>query len=270
MPLTPIEVNAATVDAAITDGLAQLGLARDQVVIAVLQEPSRGILGIGAHGAIVRLTPRVTADVGAGLAPTPALAPAAAAASALAPVPAAAPAAAPPATAGDVAAETAPALDRARAERLAADTLSDLLDRMRFRASVHPHWVEAEGDDDEPMLVLDVQGHDLGVLIGHRGETLGALQYITRLIASRQLDSHFDLVIDVAGYKARREQQLRRIARQAAAQATQRHRTVLLDPMSPSERRIIHLTLRHHPEVITRSVGEGDRRKVTIVPKDMA
>lgn len=275
MSATSLEASGPSIDAAIARGLTELGLARDEVDIEILQEPSRGILGIGAREAVVRLTRRPTlseAMRGAG--------PAVPAETAEPVSEAALPAAGQTATLPDeqLAAmedeEHAPAgvrapLDRAQVEAVAGDALRDLLDKMGFRASVHPHWVEPATDEDEETLILDIQGHDLGVLIGHRGETLTALQYITRLIASRALEGHADIVVDVAGYKARREQQLRRLAQQVASQAIQRHRTMLLEPMPPNERRIIHLTLRDHPQVITRSVGEGEQRKVTIVPKDL-
>jgi spoIIIJ-associated protein len=276
-------------DAAISRGLSEMGLARDEVDIEVLQEPSRGILGIGAREAIVRLTRRPTlAEAMRAPVATPEPEPAPTAAAPTAPAAIAAePASATREPAVEAAAladeqlaameEEEPAaersqapLDRAQVERVAGDALRDLLDKMGFHASVHAHWVEPANDEDEETLILDIQGHDLGVLIGHRGETLTALQYITRLIASRTLESHADIVVDVAGYKARREQQLRRLAQQVATQAIQRHRTMLLEPMPPNERRIIHLTLRDHPQVVTKSVGEGEQRKVTIIPKDLA
>jgi spoIIIJ-associated protein len=118
--------------------------------------------------------------------------------------------------------------------------------------------------------VLDVQGDDLDPLIGRRGETLAALQYIARLILSKQFGRNVDLVVDVQGHKQRREDQLRRMARRMAEQAAERQRVMSLEPMPANERRIIHLELREHPDVTTESVGDGDRRKVTIIPKNKA
>jgi spoIIIJ-associated protein len=112
-----------------------------------------------------------------------------------------------------------------------------------------------------------VRGAELSKLIGRRGETLAALQYLTRLITSRRIGRRAYLVVDVDGYKARREAMLRRLAFRMAAQAIQRGRTVSMEPMPPHERRIIHLTLKDNPDVLTESVGEGDNRKVTIVPR---
>jgi spoIIIJ-associated protein len=107
----------------------------------------------------------------------------------------------------------------------------------------------------------------LSPLIGRRGETLNALQYITRLIASRELQHRANIVVDAAGYKSRRMRMLRDLALRMADQATRTNRTVALEPMPPYERRIVHMALRSHPAVQTKSIGEGSSRKVTIIPK---
>jgi spoIIIJ-associated protein len=123
----------------------------------------------------------------------------------------------------------------------------------------------ADGDTYSPlMLDVNVRGD---ALIGPRGETLNALQYITRLIVGREQGGRVRLVLDVNGYKVRREQKVRQLAERLARQAVDTDRTVVLEPMPPFERRIVHLALRDDPEVTTQSVGEGDRRKVTIIPR---
>ncbi len=104
-------------------------------------------------------------------------------------------------------------------------------------------------------------------LIGRRGETLSSLQYIIRLISSRRLQRRANIIVDAAGYKSGRSDRLRGLAKRMAKQAVEQGRTITLEPMPPNERRIIHLTLRGREDVITRSVGEGRTRKVTIVPK---
>jgi spoIIIJ-associated protein len=146
----------------------------------------------------------------------------------------------------------------------ARQVLREVLDLMHLDADVHAAWGEVV-DDSRPML-LDIRGDDLGMLIGRRGETLAAMQYLVRLILSKELDAPVDVIIDVQGHKQRREDQLRRMARRLAEQAVQRDRTLSLEPMPASERRIIHLELRNHPQVRTESVGEGTHRKVTIIP----
>ena len=123
-------------------------------------------------------------------------------------------------------------------------------------------------DDDEgnPWL-LDITGPNLNALIGRRGETLNALQYITRLISSRELQHRANIVVDAAGYKAKRSRMLHDLALRMADQATRTKRTVALEPMPPYERRIVHMALRSRADVQTKSVGEGNSRKVTIVPR---
>ncbi len=149
----------------------------------------------------------------------------------------------------------------------ARTTLLELLSRMQVRAEVDATWGETDSLTGERAIVLDVRGDDLGTLIGRKGETLAALQYITRLILSKQSGEGVDVVVDVQGHKRRREEQIRRMARRMADQAAQRQRTLTLEPMPANERRLVHIELRDHPAVRTESIGEGHARKVTIIPK---
>lgn len=151
---------------------------------------------------------------------------------------------------------------------VARKTLQDLLAKMRVRARVVARRSDhsAPPDEDNPV-VLDVQGDDLGALIGHRGETLASLQYLVRLMVSKQLNAMANVVVDVEGYKRRREEQLQRLALRIADQATQQGKIVSLEPMPANERRIIHLALRERTDVTTESIGEGRSRKVTVIPK---
>jgi spoIIIJ-associated protein len=155
-------------------------------------------------------------------------------------------------------------------QQVACDTLADLLEKMKIKAQVSATWTEPSEPGELSPLLLEVTGEDLGILIGPRGETIAALQYITRLIISKELSEGVNVVVDVEGHRRRREEQLRRMARKMAEQVMQRHRTMTLEPMPAAERRIIHLELRDHPDVYTESVGEGDKRKVTIIPKKPA
>ena len=115
--------------------------------------------------------------------------------------------------------------------------------------------------------MVEVQGEDLSILIGRRSETLNALQYITSLILSKEVGRWVPLIIDVQGYRARRERQLRVLARRSAEQVVHTGRKITLEPMPANERRVIHLELRDHPDVTTESVGEEPNRKVTIFLK---
>lgn len=150
--------------------------------------------------------------------------------------------------------------------RIGAEVLRDILKHMEIEGSVTAQAARTDGNEPQHW-TLEIHGRDLGVLIGRRGETLAALQYITRLVTSRKLGRRANLVVDVEGYKSRREAMLQRLAQRMAEQAVQRGRTVSMEPMPPHERRIIHLTLRDHPDVTTESVGEGDKRKVTVIPR---
>jgi spoIIIJ-associated protein len=155
-------------------------------------------------------------------------------------------------------------------QQVACDTLSELLEKMKIKAQVSAAWSESSEPGEPGPLLLEVTGDDLGILIGPRGETVAALQYITRLIVSKELGEGVNVVVDVEGHRRRREDQLRRMARKMTEQVLQRQRTMSLEPMSAAERRIVHLELRDHPDVYTESVGEGDKRKVTIILKKPA
>ena len=149
----------------------------------------------------------------------------------------------------------------------AQTVLETLLEHMHLRAEVVAIRGEPETEADSPVMLLDVRGDDLDPLIGRQGETVAALQYIVRLILSKEFGHSVDVVVDVQGHKQRREEQLRRMARRMAEQAAERQRVMTLEPMPANERRLIHLELRDHPDVTTESIGEGTHRKVTIVPR---
>jgi spoIIIJ-associated protein len=152
--------------------------------------------------------------------------------------------------------------------QVASDTVRELLEKMKVTARVTAHFGEADDKDNRIPLHVDVHGDDLSILIGRRAETLNALQYIASLIVSKELGHSIPLIIDVEGYRSRRENQLRQLARRMAEQAIKTNRRQVLEPMPASERRIVHIELRNHPEVTTESIGEEPRRKVTIIPKE--
>lgn len=267
------EFRGKSVEEATETGLATLGLKRSQVEIEILSRGSRGLLGFGAEDARVRITRIPTAERESPAKvealppkqpkpakPAPPPAPEKPAAASKAATPAAPRAAAP-------AADTANLTDQ-EVGAIAADLLQGMLDRMDLRAKVQV--VEYRGvldEDQDAPLVLNIEGEDLGILIGRRAETLAALQYLTRLMVNHRSHRWVNLVVDVEGYKARREEQLVRLAERMAERVVSTGRAVALETMPPRERRIVHITLRNHPQVTTQSVGEGDQRKVTIVPR---
>ena len=122
-------------------------------------------------------------------------------------------------------------------------------------------------EDDEGVMTFEIDGPDAGLLIGRRGETLQALQFIVRMVTNRQLGRKAHVVIDIEDYRERRVQMLRRLARRTAGRVGSSGREYTLEPMSPAERRIIHMSLAGHDEVRTESEGEGNQRRVVIFPK---
>ncbi len=152
---------------------------------------------------------------------------------------------------------------------VAKDILENLLNKMGIRASIKIEYPEVTNNEDGEVnpVTLNLVGEDLGTLIGRRGQTLDALQYLVRLIASRNSKSKTPIIIDIEGYKQRRYEDLRTLALNVAAQVKAKRSSVRLEPMPAFERRIIHLTLANDPDVATESIGEGESRKVVVMPK---
>ena len=115
--------------------------------------------------------------------------------------------------------------------------------------------------------VIDLAGEDSGLLIGRRGQTLQALQFLVTLIVRKKLGEDVRVVLDVENYRQRREDSLRDMAAKVATRVAQTNRSITLEPMPPADRRIIHTSLAEHPGGRTESAGEGENRKVTIIPR---
>lgn len=162
---------------------------------------------------------------------------------------------------------------------MASHLLSEIVRLMGFQAEVQASWQDDgdesfdEHDEDEQSegqarssryLLLDVEGSELGALIGRRGETLENIQYLLRLMVNQKLHKWKNIVIDVEHYKARRITQLTQLAERMAEQVARTGRSMSLEPMPANERRVVHMTLRDHPKVYTESHGDGGRRKVHI------
>jgi spoIIIJ-associated protein len=141
-----------------------------------------------------------------------------------------------------------------------------LLYHMGLQAQISAHYGEAR-EDRRPIMV-DIRGSDLGVLIGRRSETLAAFQYIASLMVGKETDQFVHLIVDVEGHRDRRERQLRQLAQRMAEQVIKSGRKLTLEPMTASERRVIHMELRDHPAVTTQSMGEEPHRKITILLKE--
>lgn len=201
-----LEKSGKTIDEAIDAALAELGRSREDVTIEIVRMPSKGIFGIGAKDAVVRVS----------------------------------------------------AEDSATA--FAIDFLSNIFKKFELD-------VEIRTTEGEEFITLDLVGKDLGILIGRRGETLDALQYLTNLTVSRHFEERNKFILDVEGYRAKREETLERLAKKLADRVKESGKNMSLEPMSPYERRIIHTVLQGDEQVRTFSEGEEPYRKVVIAKK---
>ena len=152
--------------------------------------------------------------------------------------------------------------------QIASNVVRDLLEKMHVKASIQARIGEAADDMDSNIILIDIQGDDLSFLIGRHSEVLQSLQYITSLIVGREVGHWVPLVIDIQGYRERRERQLRQMAVRMADQVAKTGRRISLEPMTATERRIVHLALRNNNQIMTESIGEEPNRKVVIYPKD--
>ena len=201
-----LEKSGKTIDEAIDAALEELGRSREDVTIEIVKMPSKGIFGIGAKDAIVRVS----------------------------------------------------AEDSATA--YAMEFLTNIFKKFELDVTIRA----VEGEE---FITLDLVGKDLGILIGRRGETLDALQYLTNLTVSRHFEDRNKFILDVEGYRAKREETLERLAKKLAERVKESGKNMSLEPMSPYERRIIHTVLQSDDHVRTFSEGEEPYRKVVIAKK---
>ena len=295
MTSTSLEYIAANADEAINKGLTELNVTREEVDIEILDNGSKGIFGIGARQARVRVTVKADSLRASILKDEEAAAPAPAEETIPAekPVPApkkeekaAAPKAAPkkepkpapkaepaavieePDEDGEVNYAEGNEVVNEETLQIASNVVRDLLEKMRVKATIQSKIGEAADEVDSRVIMIDILGDDLSFLIGRHSEVLHSLQYITSLIVGREVGHWVPLIIDVQGYRERRERQLRQMAARMADQVAKTGRRISLEPMTATERRIIHLALRDNSQITTESIGEEPNRKVVIYPKD--
>jgi spoIIIJ-associated protein len=257
---TTLEIIAPTVEEAIAQGLAQLGLTADAVSVEVLDAGNKGFFGLGKTQVRVRLTVN-PAPGSVGVQPEAVQAPGPQAPQ-VEQMPEPSPVQASP-LGREVASqpEHDALLDRTEA------VVSKLLHLLNLQAQVSANYGSTERDGRHNIHV-DIRGNDLSILIGRRSETLSAFQYIASLIVGKETQQFVQLTVDVEGYRDRREKQLIQMAKRVADQVVKSGRRQTLEPMPSAERRIIHIALRDHPAVRTESTGEEPYRKVTILPKE--
>jgi len=286
-----IELAAASVEEAVKEALEQLGAREDEVAIEVLATPRAGVLGMGARQARVRVT-RKRADAegaGGGQAesnPQVSQAPAAARKEG-APdrrarardnqrrgridahaTGAGGRSAGPAATADDKGDnENGGGTERKSADveeqrREAMVILKQILEKMGERTEVRQIEVDAE------TVELEIKGDGSGILIGRHGQTLDALEYIVNRILARRIKDAAPISVETESYRARRRQQLHRMALSMGEKAKREHKPLRLDPMPARDRRVVHLALKEDPMITTRSAGEGLLRSIEIVPTE--
>jgi spoIIIJ-associated protein len=290
---TTLEIIAPTVEEALAQGLAQLGLTADAVSVEVLDSGSKGLFGFGGRQVRVRLTvnPSPSEIAAAAIASKPE-APRVKRAE---PAPKAKESKPQPKSEAKESkpqrkVETKPAAKPQRLEKKsdpaktlplpakeesrpsdpvldAAESIaSKLIHLLGMQAQVSAHYDETS-TDDRRMIQVNVHGDNLSALIGRHAETLTAFQHVASLMVGKQTQQWVQLTVDVEGYRERREKQVRQIALRMVEQVIKTGKKATLEPMTASERRAIHIELRGHPAVTTESTGEEPHRKVVILPK---
>jgi spoIIIJ-associated protein len=281
---TSLEIIAPSVEEAVAQGLDELGLTEDDVEIEILDMGSKGVFGLGTRQSRVRLTvkPSPHDDL---IAPRAKIS---------TPIDERAPDISVQERLDEIPDEIADGLSKEddtprveevvtesgelveevidedeQAVRVARETVIELLERMKVNAEVSAYWGVPDDEQSRRPLRVDIHGEDLSILIGRRAETLNAFQYIVGLIVGKELGRSTLLIVDVEGYRERRSEQIRRLARRMADQAVQTGRRQVCEPMPPNERRLMHIELRKDPNVTTESIGEGSSRKVTIIPEGL-
>jgi spoIIIJ-associated protein len=274
---TTLEIIAPTVEEALAQGLSQLGLTADAVSVEVLDSGSKGLFGLGGRQVRVRLT--VNPPPGEYV-PESARKTKPADQTPPRPAPVQKTESAPKARAPkpqrqakpEKKQQPAPAKKTERHDHdpvldATEDVVSKLIHHLGMEAQVSAHYDETSTDDRRTIQV-DVRGDNLSALIGRQAETLNAFQYVASLIVGKETQQWVQLVVDVEGYRERREKQVRQIALRVVEQVIKTGRKAALEPMTSSERRAIHIELRGHPAVTTESTGEEPHRKVVILPRE--
>jgi len=246
--MNSVEAEGRTIEEAVAAALAQLQVERERVEIEILSQATKGFLGIGSKKARVRVTLRVPLSQQIADYKTPTV---------RKKEPRQASEPAPLSTAEELEA-TPPS--REQGEK-ASEILQEILRRMQMESTVALTQHANE-------LVLTLTGKDSGTLIGRNGQILDALEYILSRIITRSDDVETHIVLDAEGYRERRRKNLENLALRLGERAKRRKRPVALSPLSPRDRRVIHLVLDDDPLVSTRSIGRGYFRRLYIVPEE--
>jgi spoIIIJ-associated protein len=228
-----VETEGDTIDAAIENALRLLGVEREKITVEIVSEGRKGILGFGSQKAKIRAELRKAAL----------------------PLESPETPSAPEATAFTV--------EASEITQKAQKTLEDILDLMGVKATVRQKST-AQGNET----VLEVQAENSGLLIGRKGQTLEALQYlVTRIAGERQGIEGPHIVVDVENYRERRRRSLEDMALRLGEKAKRQRKAVTIDALSAADRRIVHAALQDDPWISTKSLGQGSYRRLLIIPE---
>jgi spoIIIJ-associated protein len=229
-----VETEGDSIDAAIENALRLLGVDREKVTVEILSEGRKGILGFGAQKAKIRAELRKAAVTFEPAKPKEAIA--------------------------ETAVSSAEASEVAEKAKRA---LEEILELMGVKAAVQQK-LSAKGDET----ILEVRAGNSGLLIGRKGQTLEALQYlVTRIAGERQGTEGPHIVVDIENYRERRRRSLEDMALRLGEKAKRQRKTVTVDALSAADRRIIHAALQDDPWVSTKSLGQGSYRRLLIIPE---
>ena len=251
------------VDTAVDLALAELKCTREEVEITVLEQPSRGFFGIGSKLALVRVEKKAPVVV-----EEPVVV-----------VKEEEPVSAPkPQTKKSQKSEKKAEKRKEKKENVqpkrssVEEEIGDLSPvedhiALEFLKEVTEQMglvVEVSAKANEDSVLLNIQGKDSGTIIGKRGQTLDAIQYLTSLVVNKDQDNYVRVVVDAENYRSKREKTLEKLANRLADKVVKTKRNVRLEPMNPYERKVIHATLQNNPRVTTRSEGQDPYRRVII------
>ncbi|MWV46164.1 KH domain-containing protein [Paenibacillus sp. HJL G12] len=232
--MSKVVVSGKTVEEAVRQGLAQLGVSQDRVTVNIITQPSKGFLGlIGVKEAKVELT----------LLPEPK-----------------------PVTTASIL-PLDPVLPEVAEEKSELDPYEEAVQFIKDVGKSMGLDVTVDVQHAKDVTTLHIFGPDLGLVIGRRGQTLDALQYLANIVANRYSDSYIRIVLDAENFRERRKKTLEDLADRLAGRVIRSHKEVVLEPMSPQERKVIHSKLQDHPQVKTYSKGEDPNRRIVITLK---
>ena len=234
-----------SVDEAVDLALFDLKATRDQVEITILEEPSKGFFGIGNKLAKVRVEIKKEATK-----PEKTVERAGEKIEQIREIP-------------ERRREIKPLLQE-KPEDLKEVTDHPALTFLRETIEAMGLDLQASGMANEEYIFINLAGEDSGTIIGKRGQTLDALQYLTGLVINKNKENYTRVVIDSESYRSKREKTLQQLADRLGAKVVKNRRSVKLEPMNPYERKVIHSTLQNNPKVVTRSEGEEPYRRVVI------